>query len=219
MCQHNTLVEEYTVGDCRVEIHQDEDAVNPRTEYDHLGTLFAWHPRYNLCDRGARAVLIKAIENSRYYRQSWDEQYSWREPEGLMEMLGKCKDIYALDVYLYDHSGITINTTGFSCQWDSGIVGCIFITREDVLKEYRVKRVTKEVLNRVYKLLNAEVEELDAYRRGDVYGFIVTHKDGTEDSCWGFIGIDHVKESANEAARYLNDCAAERTQAALVYEI
>jgi hypothetical protein len=34
------------------------------------------------------------------------------------------------DLYLYDHSGITISTSPFSCGWDSGQVGFIYLTRQ-----------------------------------------------------------------------------------------
>ena len=47
------------------------------------------------------------------------------------------KDIvFYLPLYLYDHSGITMNTGGFSCSWDSGQMGWIYATKEDIQKEY-----------------------------------------------------------------------------------
>lgn len=36
--------------------------------------------------------------------------------------------VVMLPLYLYDHGGITINTTGFHCPWDSGQVGWIHTT-------------------------------------------------------------------------------------------
>jgi hypothetical protein len=41
-----------------------------------------------------------------------------------------------LPVYLYDHSGLTINTTGFTCPWDSGQIGWIYASHEQVKAEY-----------------------------------------------------------------------------------
>ena len=33
---------------CTIEIEQDPDPMNPRTEYDNLGTMICCHKRYNL---------------------------------------------------------------------------------------------------------------------------------------------------------------------------
>lgn len=51
-----------------------------------------------------------------------------------------------LPLYLYDHSGITMNTTGFSCPWDSGQVGWIYASKEDALKEFGGKSFTASTL-------------------------------------------------------------------------
>ena len=39
-------------------------------------------------------------------------------------------------LYLYDHSGITMSTGSFCDSWDSGQVGFIYVTKEDIEKEY-----------------------------------------------------------------------------------
>jgi hypothetical protein len=84
-----------------------------------------------------------------------------------------------------------MNTTGFSCHWDSGKVGVIFVSKEKVRKEYGWKVITAKRTEQILKYLQGEVETFDQYLRGDVYGFrkIV---DGEEiESCWGFYGNDH----------------------------
>lgn len=46
------------------------------------------------------------------------------------------KEYYTiLPLYLYDHSGLTMNTSGFSCRWDSGQVGWIYCSHERCEKE------------------------------------------------------------------------------------
>jgi hypothetical protein len=105
-----------------------------------------------------------------------------------------------LPLYLYDHSGITISTTPFSCRWDSGQVGWIYATKESVRKTYGVKGITAKVRERARQCLLAEVEEYDKYIRGDVYGFVLEKREHCEecdhveweheDSCWGFYGTD-----------------------------
>lgn len=91
-----------------------------------------------------------------------------------------------LPLYLYDHSGITMNTTGFSCPWDSGQVGWIYATGEDVVKEYG--SITPETLEKAKDLLQGEVEYYDHYIRGDCYGLQLFKGEEEIDSCWGFIG-------------------------------
>jgi hypothetical protein len=105
-----------------------------------------------------------------------------------------------LPLYLYDHSGITMNTTGFSCPWDSGQVGEIYCTYADIEKEYGNRNA--ESIAKAEHLLQAEVREYDHYIRGDCYGYIIKDESGEEaDSCWGFIGdFDKVKEWMKEQA-------------------
>ena len=42
--------------------------------------------------------------------------------------------------FIYDHSGITMNTTGFSCPWDSGQVGWIYCSKKRFLSETGYKK-------------------------------------------------------------------------------
>ena len=95
----------------------------------------------------------------------------------------------ALPVYIYDHSGVTINTTGFSCGWDSGQVGYVYATADSVRESFMVKRVTAKVRERALDTLRSEIEVFDSYIRGEVYGFTVETPDGDVlDSCGGYIG-------------------------------
>lgn len=93
-----------------------------------------------------------------------------------------------------------MNTTGFSCPWDSGQVGEILVTKERVREEFGVKRVTKSILERVRETMLSEVEIYDQYLRGDVYRFVVVKKvkcpacghvdEEVVDSLCGFYGDD-----------------------------
>jgi len=102
--------------------------------------------------------------------------------------------IVILPLYLYDHSGVTMNTVGFSCPWDSGQVGWIYATHDDIRKEYGALDT-----NRAEELLKAEVEEYDHYLTGQCYGFKLYEGDAEKESCWGFLGdisdvSKHIKE-------------------------
>ncbi len=92
-----------------------------------------------------------------------------------------------LPLYLFDHSGITMNTTGFSCPWDSGQVGWIYASKDAIQAEYGGKDLTPEIREKAEKLLRGEVEYYDHYLRGDCYGFQLYKGEEEIDSCWGFI--------------------------------
>jgi hypothetical protein len=103
-----------------------------------------------------------------------------------LQAMAKNPDLVTLPIFIYDHSGITINTTGFSCRWDSGMVGLISVEKVRARAELGVKRLD---LARVRRMLRAEVETLDQYLTGMVYGYRVQDSEGEElASCWGFYG-------------------------------
>ena len=169
----------------KLEIFQDENAESPR-EWENLGTMICFHRRYNLGDKHE----VNADNFS-----GWDEQREYIEKE--------YKPCVILPLYLYDHSGITMSTSPFSCRWDSGQVGWILVSKEKVRENYRVKRITQDIIDRVTKVLEGEVETYDQYLTGDVYGYRVSkvevcdkgcEHDEEVDSCWGYYGIDSVKE-------------------------
>ena len=55
------------------------------------------------------------------------------EPTDIMNLI---KGYYTiLPLYLYDHSGLSMNTSGFSCPWDSGQVGWIYCNNEKALRQ------------------------------------------------------------------------------------
>lgn len=56
-----------------IEILQDTDPMNPRTDYDNLGLIYAAHRRYNLGDKLADApkdlfmLLYRLIKTVQFY--------------------------------------------------------------------------------------------------------------------------------------------------------
>lgn len=96
---------------------------------------------------------------------------------------------YIARVYAYIHSGMTISLTPFSCRWDSGCLGWVVVTKEAIRNEYGVKRVTKKSIEKAIEVVKGEINVLDHYVGGDVYGFRIEDAEGNEeDSCWGFFG-------------------------------
>lgn len=180
------IYESKKVGKYTVKVVQDDDPMNPRTEWDNICTMVCFHRRYNLGDK---------------------HNFT---PESIREYLSENKKtVFWKPLYLYDHSGITISTGPFSCSWDSGQVGYIFVERDRFLKEFGFKKMTKKAKERLETLLDDEVESYDNYLTGKVYGYIIEEEEDGNivDSCWGFNGES---KYALEEGVYVAKCQIKR---------
>jgi len=112
------------------------------------------------------------------------------------------QDSILLPVYLLGHSGRSVSTTPFNDKWDSGQVGIIYVSRAKVREEYGVKRITKDTAEKVRGVLRSEIEALNQYLNGEVYGYLIENGAGEElDSCWGMYGHSY---TVDEAKAYIN---------------
>jgi hypothetical protein len=150
-----------TLGEHTAVVYYDEDPPSPR-EWDNIGTVVLGdRVRYNFGDEIQDAKEIMRIARS-------------------------CRYI-SLPIFMYDHSGITINTTGFSCPWDSGQVGIIYVSKERAVKEWGNRYCSKGVRSQALQCLRAEIEELDRFITGEVYRWAVYDRfNDLVDSCGGF---------------------------------
>jgi len=167
MCE---VIETIKTKNYVAEIINDEDCYNPRKDYSSLGTLIAFHSRYDLSDND-----------------------NWTKEE-LIEHVAK-EDVLSLPVYMYEHSQVSLSTEPFSCSWDSGQVGYIFVSHAEIIDCYG-----KLDLDTAKKCLETEIDEYGLYLNGEVYGYKVYRKDGEDvDSCWGYIGYDNAVYETNVA--------------------
>lgn len=173
-------VHEETYQGHTIKIYHDCDAESPR-DWDNLGTLICGHSRYQLGDKhnfaDAREFLLDLLELDDEVGLSVDDLLKRAE-----------KIAVILPVYLYDHSGLVMNTIGFHCPWDSGQVGFIYVKLSDIRKEYSIKRVSAKRRLQVATYLRNEVQTFSDYISGAVYGYVVEKEDEEIESCWGFIG-------------------------------
>jgi len=178
----------------KLEIIQDDDHDSPR-EWDNNGTMVCFHNRYNLGDK-------HDYDESDVPGRDWDKLYT---------AIREDHDVAVIcPLFLYDHSGLAISLEPFSCRWDSGPVGFIFASRENLKRGGHPDDVD---LEKVKTWLRGEVETYNQYLNGDVYGFVLKtptkcdacgHTEWAEvDSCWGFYGsnpaengmIDHLSKA------------------------
>jgi len=199
MQEYTAHTEEYE--NLTIKIIQDTEPQNPR-EWDNLGTMVCKHSRYNLGDVQMQQDTAEEYLNDEYNIVEQEDQ--WELPDKEKEKIHKWidKNLIILPLYLYDHGGITMSTGSFSCQWDSGQVGFIYIDREKMKKEYSVKYLTKKFREKIAGYLKNEVKEYDQYITGDCYGYTIENEDEEDlDSCWGFFGLEYCTQEAQAAAK------------------
>jgi len=171
----------------KIRIEQDELPESPR-EWDNLGVMVCFHNRYNLGDK---------------HDYNHEDHSSWDELEKTIQK--EENPVVILPLYLYSHGGITISCESSqfraidSAGWDWGQVGFIFARREDVLKEWDKKRISKKLREKIKEVLISEVKIYDQFLTGDVWSYIIEDDDGEcLDSCWGFYGREYCEEKAQE---------------------
>ena len=176
-----------------IKIYRDEDSMNPRTDFDNMTKMACSHPRYNLGDK----EISKEYDRKNY--NSFNKMFQ--------DICLKEKPALILPLYLYDHSGITISTTPFGCQWDSTTVGFVWITKEQAKQEFNIERIVKSALEKISKAIKRDVEIYDNYLTGEVYGYQIS-KDGEEvESCFGYYGNyddkSYIMQEAKSAIDFL----------------
>lgn len=204
----------------RVIIFREELPLNPRTEMDNFGVIAYKSNRHQLGDEKIDDPIDWLCQKLGFddledYNEQRQTSYQYHDST-LSKLEGEFLDQYiALPVYKYEHGGVKLSTGGFSCPWDSGQIGYIYVP-EDHMKEVNswdesfLKGRTRE--ETAHQLLRAEIEMFDQYINGEVYGFRV--EDVTTcpccgqqnfqvlDSMGGFFGDDFMN---NGMAYYLSE--------------
>ena len=151
-------------------------------------------------------------------------------PDQLHE-IGECiakGTMIGLEVYAHIHGGVALSTSQFSCPWDSGACGFVYMDKEDVVgwalrpDGRRGTYCTAADKAKALEACENHVKVFNDYLNGNVYGFVkeelfvYTHVESgrfrevwenaeEKDSCWGFLG--DIKDSGilDEVKDYLNN--------------
>jgi hypothetical protein len=138
----------------RLKIIQDTDAGSPRSEYDNLGSLCLWVRDISPADKNP-------------YRDRWEFEDKFN-----------INNAFILPVEYYSYSNAlrwieppkNYNWVELLGHHD----GYIYVTKDDIRKEWGVKRISQKLADQVMKNLKSEIEVYSQYLEGDCWGFEIT---------------------------------------------
>ena len=164
------------------EIEHDTSEADDPTEWDNIGHMVTWHRRYSL-----------GHEQPRQEPADWAAEFKRKHPNAVI-----------LPLYLYDHGGITISTSEFSCPWDSGQIGYIYTTLERAQEMgFNWKRLNKKRRDQLEADLESDVKTYDQYLRGEVSCYKIKDSNGDiVDSGHGYYDRDDCDSVARETLEW-----------------
>lgn len=170
-------------------IWQDYDYPDDPRDWSNLGKMLCYHPDYKLGDQNIKEVV------------DWDLCDSWDDVK--KQLIELFDPLIILPLKIYDHSGITISVDIHSYPyndcWDSSFVGFVLVPKEDVRKEWKVKRISKKLKQKVLDNVLAEVETYDKYVRGEIYGFNIEDLD---ECIGGYFDYDYMIQEAKNTVDF-----------------
>ena len=138
----------------------DPQPDNPREWSSNIAEFICFHNRYQLGDK-----------------------HDYRTPADFLRWLETREARYYLvrDLYLYDHSGLTISLSPFSCPWDSGQIGWVRVDLRVICQQLypgsKFGRLNAASRKRVFEFadqaIQNEVDTYDIFLRGDVFCYCI----------------------------------------------
>ena len=177
-------------------ISHDDGCGNPRNEFSNLGHVAIYpkvHSKYRIADKPIEFEKASSIEASSNY--------------------------VSLPIYMYAHSGITIRTTPYSCPWDSGKVGIIYLSKKEIRDQYGWKSVTAKRVKTIQQVFVNEIQVLDHYITGETYMFRIYNDSrigsmtdlevmneievDPDNESYGYYGEEHVLSEVNDRVGFM----------------
>lgn len=166
----NEIYQDFIIDDYYVQIEIDQFVVSFEELFNDLVKMALFHKRYNLPNN---------------VDFSTDDFAGWTEMENHIEKTA----VVIEPISMTDHSGLYIYG-GRASGWDSGIIGYMYITKEDMEKEGLTEDKCEQILKH-------RIDALADYASGNVFDlsvYDISNEPGKEfekiDSCNGFLGTD-----------------------------
>lgn len=157
---------------CKLAIYPDDDPMNPITDYEHAGTIYSWARDFS---------GDESVDNPLDYLDAV------LDAESALREYFDAAVVVPLRFSDYGASGATLHI----CDADDANA-CWAVTAEELASEWFPSDPSKggpgageQGARRYCETL---VDEIDAWLRGETWGFVVTTPTlGETESCWGFI--------------------------------
>lgn len=189
-----------------IEVIPDHDAGNPFTEWDGMPTLVLHRKSERHFGWSTDKDWVDTLDEAMRHLEASNAQ--WRLPQ-VLAIIDRWLRIFhdipvTIPVGAMEHSGVmaylgTGHPAGDEQGWDSGWVGWLFGTREQIT-EWGIDD------DEVDKSLRADFEQFAAWVAGDVVGYRITDPDDTVIAdCYGFYGSEQFDD---ETGSMMIECKA-----------
>lgn len=135
--------------------HGDE---SPR-DWHHISTFITWEVDGDSPDKNPYDDLYDFFTANGVPYGSWFDN-DWKIRKCLQYLN---KTLVCLPVYKYTHGGIEYSTEPFGCPFDSGLVGFIYVSKEDICKEHKTKQVGSALRKQIEEELTEEIQLYSAW--------------------------------------------------------
>ena len=164
------------------------------SNYDTLFNYYTWQRQYeSMQEHSYREVddwFDAQISEGAFYRLREKCQAEGKNLFQFLDVLCDALDkvgIVAFPILSYEHSGISYYIGNSIDRWDGSVVGFAWEYKEKLYKEYRCKRITKTIREKLEIIVKGELATYTQYCNGEVYDYVLYDCNGIEiDSCCGF---------------------------------
>ena len=175
------MITAYKIDDNYAAVGIDEYPCSdsPRVDWCNLGTFITWMNMYESPDRNEYDTI--------------EEFYEYNDLSESTCLIPGLAKMVIMPVYCMVHSEVRYSTKSFGCPWDSGFAGFIYVSYDDVKREYGCKYVTKRIIQKVRDVLQSEVKAYDQWVNDPSYEIVIYDKDSeVVDSLSGFYEIEDI---------------------------
>lgn len=162
--------------DFKIEIVRDEYAENPREDFNF-------------------ATTICMFKKGQHWHSDNIAEQLFFDLEDLREYIEENNCIY---LPIYENSdrydSISVNSSPDPSDWDTGMIGAIFMTPDEVQKAFG--KPLEECREEVLATFQSEISTYDAWMSGEVYGYEIKKDDTFLICCSGFYGLDECTADA-----------------------